>query len=121
LLSDIETTLLSEIQEDELSSARQIMKISLRASGAICGVIIESHLQKVCKNQNIKIRKKNPGISDLNELLKQEKSYETTTWRKISYLADIRNICSHKKDQEPTKDQVLELIDGTNWLIKNII
>ncbi|WP_418603384.1 hypothetical protein [Hwangdonia sp.] len=120
ILSNIESTLLSEIQEDELSSAKQVMKVSLRASGAICGVIIEGHLQMVAKNHNLTIRKKNPTISNLNELLKEKEIYDVTHWRKISYLGDIRNICSHKKDIEPTKEQILELIEGTNWLMKTI-
>jgi len=39
---------------------------------------------------------------------------------KISYLGDIRNICAHKKDVEPTKEQVEELINGVNWVTKNV-
>jgi len=120
ILTDIETTLLSELQEDELSSAKQVMKVSLRASGAICGVIIEGHLQKIAKNHKLTFRKKNPTISDLNKLLKSNGIYDIVKWRKISYLGDIRNICSHKKDIEPTKDQIIELFEGTNWVMKTI-
>lgn len=120
VLADIETTLLTELQEDELSSAKQVMKVSLRASGAICGVIIEGHLQKVANNHKLAMKKKNPAISDLNELLKSNEIYDTVSWRKISYLGDIRNICTHKKDINPTQEQILELIEGTNWLIKTI-
>lgn len=120
IIDDIEGTLLTNLQTNELDSAKELIKISPRASGALCGVIIEGHLKIVCDNHKITIRKKNPGISNLNELLKSGEIYETTTWRKISYLADIRNICSHKKDTEPTKEQVMELIEGTNWLMKNV-
>jgi hypothetical protein len=120
IIDDIEGTLLTNLQTNELDSAKELIKISPRASGALCGVIIEGHLKMVCDNHKITIRKKNPGISNLNELLKSGEIYETTTWRKISYLADIRNICSHKKDTEPTKEQVMELIEGANWLMKNV-
>jgi hypothetical protein len=120
IIDDIEGTLLTNLQTNELDSAKELIKISPRASGALCGVIIEGHLKMVCDNHKITIRKKNPGISNLNELLKSGEIYETTTWRKISYLADIRNICSHRKDTEPTKEQVMELIEGTNWLMKNV-
>jgi hypothetical protein len=41
-------------------------------------------------------------------------------WRKVQYLGDIRNLCSHQKDTEPTEEQVKELIDGVNAVIKNI-
>ena len=67
----------------------------------------------------MKIKKKNPTINDLNEPLKNAGIFELATWRKIAYLADIRNNCAHKKDSEPTKEQVLELIEGANWLIKH--
>ncbi|KAF3984752.1 MAG: hypothetical protein HFP81_00540 [Methylococcales symbiont of Hymedesmia sp. n. MRB-2018] len=119
VLANINTELLSELQDTELDTARKLAKISLRASGSLVGVVIENHLQKLAKNHGIKLRKKNPTISDLNDPLKNEGVFDTPTWRKITYLADIRNICSHKKDIEPTKDQINELIEGANWLIKN--
>jgi len=120
VLSNLDSALFSEIQDAELKTARQLLKASIRAAGSLAGVIIESHLCKVAKNHGIRIQKKNSNISDLNDSLKKEKIFDTPTWRKVSYFADIRNICSHKKDSEPTRGQVTELIDGANWLIKNI-
>ncbi len=120
VLSDIDAQLLSEIQDSELETAKQLLKVSVRAAGSLAGVVVEKHLQKVVKNHKIAMRKKNPTISDLNDPLKSANIIDTPTWRKITYLADIRNICSHKKDVEPTKEQVTELIDGANWLIKNV-
>ena len=120
VLSDIEGELLSELQDAELETAKTLIKESIRAAGSLTGVVLENHLQKVIKAHKITMRKKHPTISDLNDPLKKEKVIDTPTWRKIAYLADIRNLCSHKKGSEPTKEQVLELIDGTNWVIKNI-
>lgn len=120
LIGNIEDELYSEIQDSEVAVAKQLLKISSRAAGALAGVIIEGHLQKVANNHAIKFAKKNPTISDLNDPLKSAAVIDTPTWRKITYLADIRNICSHKKDAEPTKEQVQELIDGADWLIKNV-
>lgn len=121
LLESIDIQLLSELQDAELETAHQLMKVNLRAAGALAGVVIEHHLQKVINNHGLKIRKKDPGINDFNQLLKSESLIDIPTWRKIGYLADIRNICSHKKEVEPTKEQVTELINGANWLIKNIL
>jgi hypothetical protein len=121
VLANIGTELLSEIQDAELQTARQLTKVSLRAAGSLTGVIIEHHLQKLANNHGIKLRKKNPTISDLNDPLKLGGVFDIPTWRKVTYLADIRNICSHKKDAEPTKEQVNELIEGANWLIKNTL
>lgn len=119
VLANIDTELLSEIQDAELETAKKLSKISLRAAGSLTGVIIEHHLQKLADAHGIKLRKKNPTISDLNDPLKSEGVFDTPTWRKVTYLADIRNICSHKKESEPTKEQVNELIEGANWLVKN--
>ena len=120
VLGDIEGELLSDLQDSELETARKLLKESVRAAGSLSGVVLENYLQKLVKKHKIPMRKKNPTISDLNDPLKKEKVIDTPTWRKISYLADIRNLCSHKKDMEPTKEQVTELIDGTNWVIKNV-
>ena len=120
VLSNIEGELYIEIQDAELSTAKELLKISPRAAGALTGVVIETYLQKVIKNRGLSINKKHPTISDMNDPLNIGEIIDIPTWRKISYLADLRNLCSHKKDSEPTKEQVIELIDGANWLIKNV-
>jgi hypothetical protein len=66
------------------------------------------------------VTKKTPTISDLNELLKSHSAIEISQWRHISMLADIRNICAHSKDIEPTSEQVGDLIDGTVKVLKTI-
>ncbi|MDN5538955.1 hypothetical protein [Comamonas sp.] len=120
VLSDIEGELYAEIQDGEIAVARQLSKVSPRAAGSLIGVLIEGHLQKVASAHGLKIAKKNPTIADLNDPLKTASVIDTPTWRKISYFADIRNLCSHKKDAEPTKEQVEELIQGAEWLTKNV-
>jgi hypothetical protein len=119
-LADIEGELYAELQDSEVAVARQLARVSLRAAGALMGVVIEGHLQKVAAAHGVKIAKKNPTIADLNDPLKAASLVDTPAWRKISYLADLRNLCSHKKDTEPTKAQVDELIDGAEWLTKNV-
>jgi hypothetical protein len=120
VLADIEGELYAELQDNELAVARQLVKVSPRAAGSLMGVVIEGHLQKVAASRGVSISKKHPTISDLNEPLKAAAVIDTPTWRKISYLADLRNICSHKKDAEPTPAQVEELIQGAEWLTKNV-
>jgi len=104
----------------EVSVARDLAKVSLRAAGALVGVVIEGHLQKVATAHALKLTKQHPTIADLNDPLKAASVIDTPTWRKISFLADIRNLCSHKKDVEPTKEQVEELIQGAEWLTKSV-
>jgi len=120
VLTNIEGELYAQIQDGEIAVARQLSKVSLRAAGALVGVLVEGHLQKVANAHGLKIGKKNPTIADLNDPLKAASVIDTPAWRKISFLADIRNLCSHKKDAEPTKEQVEELIQGAEWLTKNV-
>lgn len=112
--------LFAEIQDEELKEAEKLISINLRASGTVVGVVLERHLQRAANNHNIKITKKNPTISDLNDPLKNEGIYDTPVWRRIQLLADIRNICSHNKHREPTKEEVAELIEGTNSIIRTV-
>jgi hypothetical protein len=120
VLANIEGELQAELEDNEIIVARQLAKVSARAAGALVGVVIEGHLQKVAQAHVIKIAKNNPTIADLNDLLKAALVVDTPAWRKISFLADLRNLCSHKKDTEPTKEQVEELIQGAEWLTKNV-
>jgi DNA-binding FrmR family transcriptional regulator len=120
VLQDVTGHLFSELQDKELEAAQQLIKISPRASGALAGVVLERHLQRTFKNHALTTRKKNPTISDLNDPLKQAGVYGVPVWRKIQLLADIRNMCSHQKDDEPTKEQVKELIEGVNSIVKMV-
>ena len=120
VLDNIEGELYAELQDSELVIALQLAKLSPRAAGALVGVVIEGHLQKVADAKGVKIAKKNPTIADINDALKTASVIDTPTWRKISFLADLRNLCSHKKDVEPTREQVAEIIQGAEWLTKNV-
>lgn len=120
VLQDVTGHLFAELQDSELHAATQLKKISKRAAGALAGVVLERHLRAVAANHKIAIGKKNPAISDLNDLLKNKEVYDIPVWRKIQLLADIRNICSHQKSTEPTEEQVVELISGVNSVIKSV-
>ncbi len=120
VLSDVQGSLLAELQDKELATAEKLLEINVRAAGSLAGVILENHLQKVMQNHHIPMAKKNPTISDMNEPLKGNNVYDLAIYRKIQYLGDIRNLCSHKKDREPTEAEVRELISGVNEIIKTI-
>ena len=120
VLQDITGHLFADLQDSELAAADQLKKVSMRAAGALAGVVLERHLQRVVQNHRISIRKRSPSISDLNDPLKNAGVYDVPTWRKIQLLADIRNLCAHQKNREPTDDEVDELISGVNSVIKSI-
>lgn len=117
---NIQTLLQADIFDSEIDSAKHLIKRGfLRAAGAVCGVLIEKHFSIVCQNHNITLKKKSPTIADYNDALK-DNVYDTIEWRRIQRLGDLRNLCDHNKDREPTKDEVEELISGTERIIKTI-
>lgn len=120
-LLDIKAILQADLFDTEIEGAAALLKAGyFRASGAICGVVIEKHLLHVCDLHNIKITKKNPGISDLNQLLRESDLISVPQWRFIQHLADIRNLCDHAKNKEPTKEEIADLISGSKKTLKTV-
>jgi len=120
VLTNVEGHLRADIEDRELSAAAELSKSNLRAAGTLAGVVLERHLWQVASNRGIKITKKDPTVGDLNEALKKETAYELPTYRKIQFLADIRNVCCHNKGREPTVDEVRELLSGVGGIIKSV-
>jgi hypothetical protein len=121
ILADIQGVLQAELFDNEIDAASELLKKGhLRAAGALAGVTLESHLSRVLTNHNIKVSKANPTISELNNELKRNGVYDVPDWRFIERLGDIRNLCVHAKDREPTKDEVAELIKGVQKVIKTL-
>lgn len=121
VLFEIKNIVQADIFDSEIESSRYLLKEGfLRASGAICGVILEKHFETVCSNHNLKIPKKDPKISDYNDCLKNVEIIQTDMWRFVQRMGDLRNLCDHNKKQEPTIENVQDLIDGTDKIIKSI-
>lgn len=118
---DIELTAYSVLMDDEINAANHLMKNGfIRPAGALAGVILERHLKNLLRKHTPPIKyKEKDTLNTLNELCK-ETIYDLVTWRKVQHLADIRNLCDHDKEREPTKDEVLELINGVSGMLKNI-
>jgi hypothetical protein len=120
-LFDLKEVLQADIFDSELEAAKELCKKGfLRGAGAIAGVVLEKHLGHICENHGIKSRKKHPSISDYNQLLKDGDVIELPKWRFIQHLGDLRNLCDHKKERDPTKDDVDELIEGVDKVIKTV-
>ena len=119
-LFDIREVLQAEVFDSELEAAAELNKKGFyRGAGAMVGVVLERHLSHVCTQHNLKIRKQKPTIGELNDLLK-DNVIDTATWRSIQYLGDLRNLCDHKREREPTEDDVRSLIEGTDKIIKTV-
>ncbi len=120
-LLDLTAVLQADLFDTEIETAGALAKSGyLRAAGAICGVVIEKHLNHVRETHNLKIAKKNPGISDLAQLLRTSGVITLAQERFTQSLADTRNLCSHAKGREPTKEEIAELVEGTGKVLKTI-
>ncbi|WP_316168259.1 MULTISPECIES: hypothetical protein [unclassified Bradyrhizobium] len=120
-LFEIRQLVQADLFDSEIESARELLKSKFyRAAGAIAGVVLEKHLRQVCDDHNVKVVKKNPGINDLNQLLKDGGVIDIPQWRHITLLGDIRNLCDHNKQKEPTEAQVTDLVDGADKVLKTI-
>ncbi|WP_235829855.1 hypothetical protein [Frigidibacter oleivorans] len=120
-LMDLKAVLQADLFDSEIETAGALAKAGyLRAAGAICGVVLEKHLHHVCDTHNIKVTKKNPSISDLIQLLKDGGTITVAQWRFIQSLADTRNLCDHAKGREPTKEEIADLLAGTEKTMKQV-
>jgi hypothetical protein len=120
-LFDIRQLVQADLFDSELEVAKELNKKGFtRGAGAVAGVILEGHLLQVCDNHKIVVKKKNPTINDLAQLLKDNDVIDTPDWRKIQHLADLRNLCDHKKKKDPTSEQINELIEGVSKTIKTL-
>lgn len=118
-LFDIQQLVQADLFDDELAAAKMLNKNKfVRAAGAIAGVVLEKHLDQVLKNHNLICKK--DTISPLNDALKAGNVYDIPTFRKIQHLGDIRNLCDHNSKREPTQEEVEEMINGVDSIIKTV-
>jgi hypothetical protein len=121
VLNDIEGVVRADLFDSNLEEAKHLWKAGyLRPAGVLAGVVLEKHLGVVATRHGFSTRKSHPSIADFNESLKQGGIIDVIVWRKIQGLADLRNLCGHAKDREPTREEVEELIQGTERLLKSI-
>jgi hypothetical protein len=120
-LFDIRQLVQADLFDSELDVAEELAKKKFtRAAGAVAGVVLERHLAQVCDNHAIKVAKKAPNISDLNDAIKNANVLDVPQWRFIQHLADIRNLCDHNRTTEPTPEQVNDLVAGFRRLTKTL-
>ena len=120
ILADIKGVLQADLFDSEMDAAKELLRNGyLRPSGVVAGVVLEGHLKKVCLDHGLKVGK-DSTISTLNDALKDGGVIDVPQWRRIQHLGDLRNLCSHKKERDPTTEDVQMLLDGVNEVIKTL-
>jgi hypothetical protein len=120
-LFEIKQLLQADIFDSEIDTARELLKNGYtRAAGAVAGVVLEKHLEQVSRNHNVTIKQKRPGIANYDEALKEAQVIELPTWRFIQHLADLRNLCDHRKKREPKQEEIEDLINGVDKISKTV-
>ncbi len=118
-ISNIYSELITNIFEEEIECAEHLLnKNYLRSAGAVCGVILEMQMNNIIKNRGLSIAESNSTLSVYNDFLKKNGVYDNVEWSNICSLITIRNYCDHKKEREPTKEEVQRLIKGTKEFIE---
>ena len=103
-----------------LEAARDLIKISERAAGALAGVVLLAHLKKLAAKHQVNLRKQSPAPAELAEALKAAKVIDVPVHSQLTWLAEIRDRCLQPQGEVPTKLQVRDLVDGTHWLLTNV-
>jgi hypothetical protein len=114
----------AQLLDDEIAKATYLLKRGfVRAAGAIGGVVLERHLKTLCRlaHPPIKISKKKPTINDLNDLLREHSVLSDADWRKVQWMADIRNACDHDRDPAPRTEDVQEFLRVLDKFIKTTL
>jgi hypothetical protein len=120
LVGDITGVLEAELFDDELGAAESLLAAKhRRAAGVIAGVVLERHLKRLIDSHGVTFRKK-ALLGNLNEALKEAKVYGVPEWRRIQHLTDLRNLCGHDAEREPTKDEVDDLIRGVEKVVTTV-
>ena len=120
-LFDIKQVLQAELLDSELASARELASGGFtRPAGSLAGVVLEKHLSQIASNHNLDTNKRHPTIGDFNNALKDGGVLDTPSWRQVQRLSDLRNLCAHSREREPTKEEVDELISGVEKYTKTL-
>lgn len=118
LLANITGVLEAGLLDSELAAARDLLvSRHLRSAGIVAGVVLERHLQTVLKAHNIVLRKK-PTLANLNDALRGAEVYDVPQWRRVQHLTDVRNLCGHNAEREPQAEEVEDLVNGVEKVIK---
>lgn len=118
-LSDIKTLVSSEIFDNSLEQAKELLKKKYKdASAVIAGATLENGLRTLCEINMIQIKDKdnniieNPKLDRMNNELAKHGTYNKFKQKSITTWADLRNNAAHGHYNEYTIDDVHLMVAG---------
>jgi hypothetical protein len=110
----------ADLVQGELDEARALLEHGFtRAAGAIAGVALEAHL-KLLHNQSGLDYTQKDTINPLVSRLRQNNIITIGDEKKCIAMAETRNKCDHKQSDDPSKEEVKELIDDVDRFTKRV-
>lgn len=89
----------------------------LRAAGCIAAVELERRLKAIAPTPVVSGRR-DPSLEDYNQSAYKANVIDQATWTLITNLAVTRKRCVHVLDREPEHDEVRDLIDGVEGILR---
>ena len=119
--ANLRATILASLFDSEIDAAQHLLDNGHgRAAGAVAGVVLEAHLQSVCSARGVSTGRRKKTLGNLKEALRSSDVIDLPVARQIEALADIRNLCDHKRSREPTDEEVQRLVDQTRRYTKEL-
>lgn len=117
---EIAALVTADLVRGELNAARLLLDHGfIRAAGAVAGVALEAHLKLLHKQANLTYTD-DDTIVPLATRLRTNAFITLGDEKKCIAMADTRNKCDHKKHEEPTQEEVTELMDDVDRFTKRV-
>lgn len=115
LLISFKTIIQSEVFDSELDQAKHFLDSGYLVAAAVtAGVVLETSIKELCKNNGIDIylpeSTKSKKLDVLNAALKNAEVYNILQQKKITALADVRNNAAHGNVDQFSKEAVIDMI-----------
>ncbi|MCG3202050.1 MAG: hypothetical protein NFCOHLIN_01923 [Gammaproteobacteria bacterium] len=120
-LFDIWRSVQSDVLSSELQTARSLAERGFpRAAGAVAGVVLVKHLGELAQSHDVDVPEACAEIETLGDVLKKENVIDMRAWQDVRRLGDIRRLCDHVRERDPTAAEVEELISGVERITRTV-
>lgn len=107
-LNSVRNLVQAEVFDNELDQAKELLSSGYAAAAAvIAGVVLETTLRNMCRDNGIPLGK----LDKMNADLTKQGVYNSLTQKRITALAGVRNSAAHGKTEEFSKDDVNSMIN----------